>query len=152
MNVWEQVLARVETKVNRHSFYTWFKPTSFLGENDQAISVKVPNVLFKDWLTKHYSPVLLEALQDVDRADTVISFLTDGQIASTENADRGELDVSASPDAELASSRAAGATGLNPRYTFDTFIVGPSNQFAHAASRAVAAAASPVFTASSWAT
>ena len=55
MNLWEQVLARVETKVNRHSFYTWFKPTSFVGEDRSTVTVRVPNALFKDWLTKHYS-------------------------------------------------------------------------------------------------
>ena len=40
MNLWEQVLARVETKVNRHSFYTWFKPTSFVGEDRFAVTVR----------------------------------------------------------------------------------------------------------------
>ena len=55
MNLWDQILARVETKVNRHSFYTWFKPTSFVGEDATAMTVRVPNALFKDWLTKHYS-------------------------------------------------------------------------------------------------
>ena len=54
MNLWEQILARVETKVNRHSFYTWFKPTTFIAADSRSISVRVPNPLFKDWLTKHY--------------------------------------------------------------------------------------------------
>ena len=61
MNLWDQILARVETKVNRHSFYTWFKPTSFVAEDGAAITVRVPNGLFKDWLTKHYSGVISEA-------------------------------------------------------------------------------------------
>src|SRR5262245_37229230 len=55
MNLWEQVLARIESKVNRHSFYTWFKPTTFVAEDARAVTVRVPNGLFKDWLTKHYS-------------------------------------------------------------------------------------------------
>ena len=62
MNTWDQVLARVETKVNRHSFYTWFKPTSFIAEDGVSISVRVPNTLFKEWLTKHYAGVIAEAL------------------------------------------------------------------------------------------
>ena len=57
-SIWDQVLGRIETKVNRHSFYTWFKPTSFVAEGNGAITVRVPNQLFKDWLTKHYSLVL----------------------------------------------------------------------------------------------
>ena len=61
-NIWDQVLSRIETKVNRHSFYTWFKPTSFVSDDGGAIRVRVPNGLFRDWLTKHYSAVLDEAL------------------------------------------------------------------------------------------
>ena len=53
-NIWDQVLARIETKVNRHSFYTWFKPTSFVSEDAASVTVRVPNNLFKDWLTRHY--------------------------------------------------------------------------------------------------
>jgi chromosomal replication initiation ATPase DnaA len=50
-NIWDQVLARIETKVNRHSFYTWFKPTAFVADRDGGIRVRVPNALFRDWLT-----------------------------------------------------------------------------------------------------
>ena len=141
-SVWDLVLARIETKVNRHSYYTWFKPTAFVSDSGQVITVRVPDALVKDWLTKHYSSVLLEALQDVDRVGTAISFLTDSQLVSFENTDHGGVDVSASPEADLAATKAAGTSGLNPRYTFDTFIVGSSNQFAHAAARAVAEAPS----------
>ena len=69
MNLWDQILSRVETKVNRHSFYTWFKPTSFVGEDAAAITVRVPNGLFKDWLTKHYSGVISEALGEVRKGE-----------------------------------------------------------------------------------
>jgi chromosomal replication initiator protein len=137
MNLWEQVLARVETKVNRHSFYTWFKPTSFVGEDRAAVTVRVPNALFKDWLTKHYSAVITEAMSEVKRSGLAVNFVSDSQ------PDTSMIpltpDEAAPVDAEPASSPAAGGgAGLNPRYTFDTFIVGSSNQFAHAACRAVA--------------
>jgi chromosomal replication initiator protein len=137
MNLWEQVLARVETKVNRHSFYTWFKPTSFVGEDRSAVTVRVPNALFKDWLTKHYSAVITEAMSEVKRSGLVVNFVSDSQ------PDTSMIpltpDEAATLEAEPASSAAAaGGAGLNPRYTFDTFIVGSSNQFAHAACRAVA--------------
>ena len=67
MNLWDQILARIETKVNRHSFYTWFKPTSFISEDAASITVRVPNNLFKEWLTKHYSGVIAESLAEVKR-------------------------------------------------------------------------------------
>jgi chromosomal replication initiator protein len=140
MNLWEQVLARVETKVNRHSFYTWFRPTTFVAEDTAAVTVRVPNALFKDWLTKHYSGVISEALGEVRRANLAVNFVADSQ------GDSAAIPLSpeetAALDAGVPPLVGPGPAGLNPRYTFDTFIVGPSNQFAHAASRAVAEAPS----------
>ena len=134
MNLWDQVLARIETKVNRHSFYTWFKPTSFVDEQSGTVRVRVPNALFRDWLTKHYSSVIGEALQEVDRPSAAISFVTEDAVMAAPPA---ELPVEPDTD-EPETGEEPGS--LSPRYSFDTFIVGPSNQFAHAASRAVAEA------------
>ena len=136
-SVWDQVLSRIETKVNRHSFYTWFKPTSFVSDGGDTITVRVPNPLFKDWLTKHYSGVLTEALADVRRSDTKLSFVAEGMpVVET------PPPVIPPPESVPVEPEIASPGGLNPRYTFDTFIVGASNQFAHAACRAVAEAPS----------
>jgi chromosomal replication initiation ATPase DnaA len=77
-NIWDQILTRIETKVNRHSYYTWFRPTSFVADRGSSIAVRVPNALFKDWLTKHYSLVLAEALTEVQRPDVAVLFLAEG--------------------------------------------------------------------------
>ena len=137
-SIWDQILTRIETKVNRHSFYTWFKPTSFVGDAGKAITVRVPNPLFKDWLTKHYSVVLSEALAEVQRPDASLVFVAEG--APLPAAEPALSEVAAEEDGPEAPVTTP--AGLNPRYTFDTFIVGPSNQFAHAACRAVAEAPS----------
>src|SRR3989337_2438161 len=76
--IWDQVLTRIETKVNRHSFYTWFKPTSLVADTGTSITVRVPNTLFKDWLTKHYSVVLTEALAEVRRPGVSVVFVAEG--------------------------------------------------------------------------
>jgi chromosomal replication initiator protein len=146
MNLWEQVLARVEAKVNRHSFYTWFKPTRFIAVDDEAMTVRVPNVLFKDWLTKHYSGVISEAMTDIRKGHLAVSFVAESA------SDASAISLSAEEAAAIEAGEGGGATapfvqvsgsaGLNLRYTFDTFIVGSSNQFAHAACRAVAEAPS----------
>ena len=140
MNLWEQILARIETKVNRHSFYTWFKPTTFVAEDAAALTVRVPNGLFKDWLTKHYSGVITEAMGEVKKGHLAVDFVAESV------ADAAPVAVNAEEVAALDAAPTPAATaqsvGLNPRYTFDTFIVGSSNQFAHAASRAVAEAPS----------
>ena len=134
-NIWELVLSRVEAKVNRHSFYTWFKPTSFVSDDGTGIRVRVPNVLFRDWLTKHYAAVLDEAFTEVNRAGATVSFVTEDP--PIEVVPGRDAEVPLPPEAEDAT-----AGGLGPRYSFETFIVGPSNQFAHAACRAVAEAPS----------
>ena len=140
MNLWDQLLAHVETKINRHSFYTWFKPTSFISERGSLLTVKVPDAHFKDWLTKHYSGVIAEALSDIGRDAISLEFVTE----ATPEAVNIDLtsDETAALDAVTSPAPITGPAGLNPRYTFDSFIVGPSNQFAHAASRAVAEAPS----------
>ena len=78
-NIWDDVLGRIEAKVNRHSYYTWFKPTSFVADHGTTIHVRVPNTLFRDWLTKHYSTVINESLVELDRTDAGLSFLTEGE-------------------------------------------------------------------------
>jgi chromosomal replication initiator protein len=140
MNLWEQILARVETKVNRHSFYTWFKPTTFVATDGRQISVRVPNPLFKDWLTKHYSGVIAEAMGEVQTASLDVNFITDAHGEGMPVAIAADEAASAETESTLVVE--PGSAGLNPRYTFDTFIVGSSNQFAHAACRAVAEAPS----------
>jgi chromosomal replication initiator protein len=140
MNLWEQILTRVETKVNRHSFYTWFKPTTFIATDGRQISVRVPNPLFKDWLTKHYSGVIAEAMGEVQTASLDVNFITDAHGESMPVAVAADEVASAETESTLVVE--PGSAGLNPRYTFDTFIVGSSNQFAHAACRAVAEAPS----------
>jgi chromosomal replication initiator protein len=145
-NIWDDVLGRIEAKVNRHSYYTWFKPTVFIADTGATIHVRVPNPLFRDWLTKHYSAVINEALGELERRDTGLAFLTEGEepppTAVQENAAVPAHDAEPAEEAESAQAPITGTSGLNPRYTFDTFIVGPSNQFAHAAARAVAEAPS----------
>jgi chromosomal replication initiator protein len=123
VNLWDEVLAKVESKVNRHSFATWFRPTTFLSLQDGRLRVGVPNAQFKDWLTKNYQGVLSESLAELGRAAVEVVF-EDGPEPSA------LPETSAAPDRESPS--------LNPKYTFESFVVGSSNQFAHAAARAVA--------------
>jgi chromosomal replication initiator protein len=144
MNLWDELLTRIETKVNRHSFYTWFKPTSFLGQDGASISIRVPNPTFKDWLTRHYSGIIAESLADLDRADVTVHFVADGQseAAPIVLGPNEAVVLQHTPPPAPTTPPITTNAGLNPRYTFDTFIVGSSNQFAHAASRAVAEAPS----------
>ena len=145
MNVWDQILARIETKVNRHSFYTWFRSTTLVAEDRTSLTVRVPNPLFIDWLTKHYSGVISEAMTEVKRPNINVQFIADSASDAAPPIELGPDEAAALGNGSSTPAHAAaqpGPAGLNPRYTFDTFIVGSSNQFAHAACRAVAEAPS----------
>src|ERR1700752_5214008 len=112
-SIWDQILARVEAKVNRHSFHTWFKPTAFVADGGRSITVRVPNTLFKDWLTKHYSVVLSEALAEGRRAETSLVFVSDpGAILPPPE----EPVQAAEAVDETVEADGHVPAGLNPRY------------------------------------
>jgi chromosomal replication initiator protein len=146
MTIWDQVLARIETKVNRHSFFTWFRRTSFVRDTGDRLVIQVPDSVFRDWVLKHYSAVLADALAEVNRPTVALTFLTEDEArveedAAAHAAAAGIERVDAAPssaDPGIDLPLVHAPAGLNPRYTFDSFVVGPSNQFAHAGARAVA--------------
>jgi chromosomal replication initiator protein len=140
MNLWDQILARIETKMNRHTFYTWFRPTAFVTEDRSSVTVRVPDATFQNWLTKHYGGVIAEVMAELKRPNVTVNFVTDTVVPEVPLIELGP-DEAATVDTGAASPQTSHG-GLNPRYTFDTFIVGSSNQFAHAACRAVAEAPS----------
>ena len=142
-NVWTQVLSRIETKIDQRSFRTWFQPTALIADQGEKVTIRVPSLLCRDWLAKHYAGLISEAASEVERGGVQIAFVIDdpeGPPAPPEAAPPdapGPVALPASPD---TAPTPAGV--LNPRYTFSSFVVGPSNQFAHAASIAVAEAPS----------
>ena len=141
LTVWDQVLSRIEDQVGKHSFSTWFKPTTLLADGGHSLSIRVPNPLFVEWLPKHYSVVMAEALRDVGRPDVKLVFVPGGDAVEIERqapalVSKSSPEFADEPEAPPEEPPRPG--GLIPRYTFDSFIVGPSNQFAHAACRAVA--------------
>ena len=136
-SIWEAVLGRIETKVNRYSYYAWFQKTALVSDDGSSIVVRVGDPGSVHWLTKHYTGVIEEALAEVGRRGVAFQFVPEategGQPAPPEL--RGV-------DSTPAVSDPVESVGLSARYSFDTFIVGASNQFAHAACRAVAEAPS----------
>jgi len=135
--IWDEVLGRVENKVNRYSYFTWFRQTSFVSDDGSTITVRVADPTVVEWLSKHYAGVIDEALVELGRRGTALAFLqeTPAERAAQESAAAADQQPGALP-------KVVDLAGLSPRYSFDTFIVGSSNQFAHAACRAVAEAPS----------
>jgi chromosomal replication initiator protein len=126
MNAWEEILQHIERRVNPHSFATWFRPTRQEGPDSGRLQIRVPTRLFRKRLTETYGELLQAVLVELGMPDTRLEFLCRGPESATPTAPQAKLDFEAW-DHEL-----------NPRYTFETFVVGTSNQFAHAAALAVA--------------
>jgi chromosomal replication initiator protein len=140
-NPWENILQHMERRVNPHSFATWFRPTKQEGEDNGTLVVRVPSQPFRKRLTETYGELLQAVLKEVGMADTQLEFVCDADRA------RPAITKSATPIKQTQSKLDFESVDyqLNPRYTFDTFVVGGSNQFAHAASLAVAEAPSKAY-------
>jgi chromosomal replication initiator protein len=138
----DDALARIETKVASYSFHSWFGHTSLVRDDRSTLFVRVPDRAAVEWMHKHYTGVIAEALADVGRGGTTVVFLPEG----TEPGGPHDLEpadpATIPPPVNPTASAEEGVGSLSPRYSFDTFIVGASNQFAHAACLAVAEAPS----------
>ena len=125
MDLWQTVLEIVEKKVNQQSYNTWFKPTQLIKHDDKALYVRVPNAFFQDWLNDHID-VVLEAARLAGIGNISVVYITEKAPSEPlASSSQGRLDFESVENT------------LNPKYTFDTFVVGSSNQFAHAAALAV---------------
>ncbi|MFY9753101.1 MAG: chromosomal replication initiator protein DnaA [Candidatus Acidiferrales bacterium] len=129
MNLWDKILQHAERRVNPHSFATWFRPTRQDRAEDDHLLVRVPTKLFSKRLTETYGEILQAVLDEIGKPHLRLEFLcVEAELPGSAAA--------APPQAKLDFDSVAHQ--LNPRYTFESFIVGSSNQFAHAAAQAVA--------------
>ena len=130
MSLWDKILQHAERRVNPHSYATWFKPTRQERAEDNRLVVRVPTRLFCKRLSETYGELLQAVLVEIGRPGLNLEFV------SVES-EPASVAPQVSTQAKLDFDSLAGSQ-LNPRYTFDKFIVGASNQFAHAAAVAVA--------------
>ncbi|HOV80154.1 MAG TPA: chromosomal replication initiator protein DnaA [Bacillota bacterium] len=128
---WAKILKILEKKLNRHSFETWLKSLKPLGCFDNTVIIEVPNHFSRGWLNDRYAPLIKGAFQELLKEDIGVQFLLSSEINDSQYY---------SKKAGSGKSGESSPINLNPKYTFDTFVVGNSNRFAHAACRAVAEA------------
>jgi chromosomal replication initiator protein len=149
-NPWVLVLDALEKKVNRHSYETWLKPTRFSHSQGPTLFVRVPNPDFCH-IGEKYGDLISEAIENLSLPFQDVEFVTDSDQRPkkgerTSEARHAEVRAEEFGPTESAGAAAArqqrfdwdGAAQLNPKYTFDGFVIGSGNQFAHAAARAVA--------------
>ncbi len=146
--LWEQVLTSVKTRLGSpQAFDTWFRPIVARELNPQTVDLEVPNAFFVDWIHEHHLNTLRVALHEVMRTTPDIRF-SPREPSSLPPAPSSALEsrpMPPAPSAPVAAPVAAAPAGgklwlesqLNPRLTFDSYVVGGSNRFTHAACRAV---------------
>jgi len=141
-NPWARILDALEKKVNRHSYDTWLKPTRFSHTSNGVLFVRVPTAEFRQVGDK-YADLIQEAVDNLNLGYNDVKFVTaEDDPSATPIRHNGGLSAHGS-SAQFASPSQGrfdwdSAAQLNPRYTFDAFVIGSGNQFAHAACQAVA--------------
>ncbi len=145
-NPWVRILDALEKKVNRHSYDTWLKPTRYSHANNGVLFVRVPTAEFRTVGDK-YADLIQEAIDNLGLEYQDVKFVTaEDDPSNTPIRHNGGLSMgnasSPAPNAASFHTQARfdwdSAAQLNPRYTFDAFVIGSGNQFAHAACQAVA--------------
>jgi chromosomal replication initiator protein len=131
--VWQRCVDDVQARLTTPASRAWFEETEPLALTDEAITLRAPNSFAKEWLEHRYANLLQDALRRACGRELRLEILTGSNGA-------GPLPIPVPPAPADAPADAAHQASLNPRYTFETFVIGASNRFAHAAAMAVAEA------------
>jgi chromosomal replication initiator protein len=131
-DIWNGSLSRIEKKVSNSSILDlWFRPIKLSQMKEQQATIEIPNRFFKEWIEDNYPDIIAEAIGGTVGYTVIVRYRIAEKIDP----------VVKKTDMRLESRRqklASRGIYLNPKYTFENFVVGPSNQFAQAAARAVA--------------
>ncbi|MCI0445883.1 chromosomal replication initiator protein DnaA [bacterium] len=126
MNIWSTVLESLKKRVSPQAYNDWLRPTYEISQDEKQVRVKVPNDRFREHIKDQYIPLIEDILAQRDLQHIRIDFVTDSvptQLTLHQEEKKDEIPV---------------RPPLNPRYSFEEFVAGPFNQFAHAAAQAVA--------------
>ena len=137
-SVWDKATKIIQEKVSKQNFDTWIKPIKIVAMEDKCVQLAVPNKFFKDWLMDNYLSMIKNSLHSVVgiNVDIDIDFILSKDKEKKPEAALLPFEPNKNQN-EAAPARNKYISYLNNNYTFDRFVVGPSNQFAHAASIAV---------------
>lgn len=138
-NSWNQCLLDIENEVSRANFSTWFKHTTLIKEEDGTVFVGVPNEFVKEWLSNKYHSLILKSLVKIYGGVRGVDFLIIKQSDLVKNQEIKKTEQSSSPSKELPLKDLYinKDDNLNPRYVFDTFIIGGFNELSYAAAQAI---------------
>ncbi len=135
--LWESALVEIETAVSEANFSTWFKGTFILKHDEGTIFLGVPNSFTRDWLYKKYHAVILRTLRKMNEAVRSLEYVITKDAEKKKVEDKRKAQAIPTISMPLQDFYVNKDDNLNPRYTFESFVVGPYNELAHAASRTV---------------
>jgi len=139
IELWQSVLAQMQFHISKANFATWFQNTEIISKEDEKIIISVPNAFSKEWLSNKYNKLILKILHDIDDSIKDLDFIIKSQpnknsslkiAQENERAEETQL--------KFDEFKINKETNLNPRYTFENFVVGSFNELSHAAALAVA--------------
>lgn len=138
--LWEAVLGEIEIQISRPNFLTWMKNSQLLQKNDKdgVVLVGLPNNFAKEWVKSRYHKIILGSLRNLDGSIKNVDYAVTNQniVSSPVRKSKAPAETE-KPQSSLIELKIDPKTNLNPKYLFNSFIVGSSNELAYAAAQAV---------------
>ncbi|OGZ57171.1 MAG: hypothetical protein A3F94_02910 [Candidatus Spechtbacteria bacterium RIFCSPLOWO2_12_FULL_38_22] len=134
-DLWQVVLTEIEPQISKANFVTWFKNTYISSKKDGVVSVAVPNAFSREWLENKYTKPIMRSLRNTSRDIREIRYIIENKkptIITAQNQTVEKRDIEET-QLQFEELQIDSVTNLNPKYSFDNFVVGSSNELAHAA-------------------
>ena len=135
--LWQSVLAQMQLYISRANFATWFQNTEIIFKDNEKVVVSVPNAFSKEWLSNKYYKLILKTMREADNTIKELEFKINPQSLNNVKKSLVENEKINIEQLRFDEFKINKDTNLNPRYTFDSFVVGSFNELAHAAGLAV---------------
>lgn len=138
--LWKAALGEIELQVSKANYKTWLSNTSIVNRNNGIITVAVPNSFTKEWLENKYHKFILRSLKNIESDIKEVTYQIKPNQLKEEDKSKKQTDeekLIINKQMDFVELNVDAETNLNPRYTFENFIVGPSNELAHAAAVAI---------------
>lgn len=134
--LWQIVLTQIQLEISPANFTTWFKKTNIVSQEDKIIVISVPNSFAKEWLENKYNKAIIKILKNTDSDFKEIKYIVKKPTENKKKINPFSLDKDIG-QLNFQNFNISKETNLNPKYTFDNFVIGPFNELAHAASLAI---------------
>ncbi len=135
--LWHNVLVEMELGVSKANFTTWFKDTRIVKEDGGVIVLSVPNAFVKEWLLTKYHNSILRSLRNIENSIHAVEYVVNKEEAKPRRDLSSNRELGNTRELPLSEAQVNKEDNLNPRYTFENFVIGPFNELAHAAAQAV---------------